>query len=214
MQRRAYLSAVSALALLGGCVGGGPGDSPGAGGGSNQTPTPASSTPTPSPASATPTPTPTASPTATPSLAPIDEPRLAEAVLEAVFEARGSALAHQGSPADTLDEMASYHSERMARERTVAQVIDGETTDDRYEQFDLWCRFPDDVGRLYKHSELELVGAVSTRGVSAEEAADQLVQGWLDDPDSKETLMIENADTVGIGVTIVTGRAYVTMVYC
>lgn len=211
MRRRQYLLSLAVAGFSSGCIATEPAEPESvtvdqAAGTPTMTDTPE---PTPSPS-----PTPTRTPTATPALASIDEEGLGETILDHVFEARGSNLTHQGTLADDLDEMADYHSDRMAQARTVAHVIDDETPTDRYEKFDLWCRFPDDVGRLYEHDELEVVGAVSTRGVTVEEAARRVVRKWLDDSESNETVMIENADYVGIGVTIVPGRAYVTMVYC
>lgn len=212
MRRREYLLSLTAVGSLSGCLGDGSTAAKTSTIIEVEDSTPTES-PTPSP-TPSPTASPTATPTATPSLASIDEEPLGEAILDQVFEARGSTINHQGTLVADLDAMAKYHSDQMAQAREVAHVIDGETPDDRYQEFDLWCRFPNDVGRLYKHRELELVGVVSTRGVTVEDVAKRLARKWLDDPESKETLMIENADHVGIGVTIVPGWAYVTMVYC
>lgn len=216
MHRRTYLLSLLAVGVTAGCTSRPPSSTPTrapSDPGAGSTPT---GTPTPRPTES-PTSDPTTSPTATPeaSLGAIDEPRLEAAVLAAVREARETSVVHEGSLAEKLDAMAASHSDQMARARTVAHVIDGETIDDRYEAHDLSCRFRDDEGdSLLRHEDLEVVGAVSTRGVTAEEAADELVGRWLQDEETGTTLLLLNADHIGIGVTIVTGRAYVTIVYC
>lgn len=202
MRRREYLASLAAVGLTGGCLGMGPG--------STQTPVPDDD-----PSGSEPTPTATPTPTPTPSLAAIDESTLEGAVLDAVVAARGSSLTHQGSLVKKMDEMASYHSDRMATERTVSHVIDGETVEDRFQEFGIHCRIKSEGGgHLIQIDKQELVGSVSTRGVTVEGAAQTLVQGWLDDPDAKGKLQLKNAEYVGIGATIVTGRAYVTVLYC
>ena len=124
-------------------------------------------------------------------------------------------MTSDGALAEKLREVAKYHSERMAETRTVAHVIEGETTADRFDRFDLGCSFQDDGGKyLLPPEDLEIVGSVVTRGITVEEAADRLVQGWNDDPDAAETLRQKNADYIGVGATIVTGRAFVTIVFC
>lgn len=207
MRRRQYLMSLAAVGFTSGCLGGGGANEPttvpeNAGGG----------TPTPSP---TATATPTATQTPEASLAPIDEPSLKTAILEAIFEARGSTLRTEGTLARRLDEMAVYHSDRMAESRTVVQEIDSESTADRFEMFGINCRFRDDDGKyMYQYEDYEIVGSTSTRGVTVEEAANGLVGKWLEDPEASETLLLKNAETIGLGVTIVTGRAFVTLVYC
>jgi len=220
MRRRAYLASLAVAGLVSGCLGGGAASSsptPGPNGNNanakQPTPTPtAEPTPTATPtATATPSPT----PTATASLGEIDEPALGSAILQAVDDARGSSLTHQGSLVAKLDAMAKHHSDEMAAKRTVAYVIDGESTSDRYANYDLNCRFKDNAGdSLLRTDQLEVIGATSTRGVTVQGAAEALVQAWLDDPDSKQRLLRKYATHVGIGVTIVTGKAYVALDYC
>lgn len=210
MRRREYVLSMLAVSSIGGCLGLGQSGTPtpdagqqsgGAGGGS-----------TPSP---TQTATNTATPTPEAALDPIDEPAMRTAIHDAVVAARGSSVSMTGTLSRRLQEMATYHSDRMAEERTVAHEIGGEDTEDRFEQFEINCRFRDNDGTyMYQMVDYEVVGSVSTRGVTVEEAAETLVAQWLEDPDSKETLLLENAETVGIGVTIVIGEAYVTLVYC
>lgn len=206
MRRRDYLASLALVGGLGGCLGSGPASTP--------SPVPVRSTPTAT-RTETPTPDPTPTATATPSIGQIDEPVLKAAIIDAIAAARGASITHEGSLSDSLSEMASYHSDRMARERTVAQEIDGESTSDRYEEYDLDCRFRDNEGTyLYHYEDYEIVGSVSTRGVTPDQAAERLVDGWLENSETAETLLLENASHLGIGVTIVTGRAYVTIVYC
>lgn len=210
MRRREYVLSMLAASALSGCLGQGQSGTPtanldqGSGSGSG------GSAPSPTQtATSTPTPTPEAS------LDPSDEPAFRSAVYDEVLEARGSSVSNTGTVAGKLEEMATYHSEQMAEARTVAHEIDGEGTEERYEEFDVHCRFRDNDGEyLYQMVDYELVGSVSTRAVTVYEAAQRLVAQWLEDPDSKETLLLKNAESVGIGVSIVVGEAYVTLVYC
>lgn len=195
-------------------------------------------TPTPTPAasetgtSATPTPTPTATPTPTPE--PIEpgefnESRIETELYEGLNDERTSRNDPELNLRADLTEMARFHSDNMAEQGFASHGAAGYTTEERYEEFDLGdCRVPDDsntgirrgesletvtktfAGRPYETADNETRISETER-----EVAQRALEKWFADTDERRKLLLQEADAVGVGVTMTEeGAVYVTVNLC
>jgi len=206
------------------------------------TPTP-TRTPSPTPA-ATPTPTVTSTPTATPKPTPttvppreFDRSEIAALVVQFINDRRESEgldpLDGDGkeSVLERLDWMAENHSVAMADADAAAHEIDGRSSVDRYEGYDLYrtCQWASsEAGYQIRadNNELEAVGR-TTAGqryqvgnevrVNGNETAvaRQIVDNWWSSTVYRERLARPNAAQIGVGLQItMSGDVFVTANLC
>lgn len=234
---KALVVVLGAIVLISVAVGGlvgmqvaGDGGDGSTSGAETPTPTPAA-TPTPtSTSTATPTPTPTPTPeaaddptpTPTPTPTPLSESIDAESVeAELVAGINGEVRSDRAALKrhDTLDEMARFHSDNMRDQGYPDHDAAGYSTMDRYEEYEEAdrCRILSDNERSYRTGEeIEVIGRVpADRDTAEEEIADRLIAQWLEDSSATERLRYENADELGVGVTVDDrGYVYATVDLC
>ncbi|WP_255150247.1 CAP domain-containing protein [Halorarius halobius] len=199
-------------------------------------------TPTPTP-TGSPTSTPAAEPaaTATTSATPVETPR--PTVAPSAFDERAierELLAAVNAKRDerdlaplarfaTGDEMARFHSANMADQGYPTHAAGGYTTVDRYERYDLYdrCRVLDDSNTGVRDGQQMEVVAKSVAGrrfqINDEDRlhrnesalASAVVDGWMNQTDSRRTLLLVNAERAGVGVVVADdGGTYVTVDLC
>lgn len=180
-------------------------------------------TPTPT---ATPTATPSATPTSTPTPVPsvdpasIDAADVEQAIVDQINSARDDRGLDALSRSGELREMARFHSDNMAEQQYLSHSAGGFNTEQRYERFDLadQCRFADDTNTGTREDEsIEVYGRVTVgpNGTDATQLADAAVTNWFGDDESETILTYQNANKLGVGVTITeSGQVYLTVDLC
>ena len=121
---------------------------------------------------------------------------------------------------DDLQTIAGDYSHRMADEGFFGhESPDGDTFEDRYDQYGYECEIQDD-GETHLGGENLLRLSVS-RYVDGEYAgknetllAKAIVTEWLNSPDHRETMLDDRWNRHGIGIAMVDGEAYVTHNFC
>lgn len=227
--------AFAAFGLSGGGPDATPTPTPAANATDSPTPTP-TATATPSPttsptATATPTatPTPTATVIATPTPTPVEDADVDTAAVIAAVEAElaayqdnpetdtDEAMSTEGNIAETLSEMATLHSRRMATAGRIAHDIDGVTTEDRYERYSEIrdCRVQNNGGTYtVPYHDMEGIERVDIGDRNASELGNALADALVFDNHAREVLELEDASHLGVGVAIEGRKAYVTIAVC
>lgn len=118
-----------------------------------------------------------------------------------------------------LQEIARYHSEDMAKVDYFAHnAPDGETMEDRYENFNYQCRVS--VGNSRYITGAENIFSITFSGThySEQTIAKKAVDGWMDSEGHRENILKENWKKEGIGVYIEEKdektKVYVTQNFC
>lgn len=144
-----------------------------------------------------------------------DRERLELAIHERVNEARVERGLDPLAFDTDLREIARFHSEDMAERGYFNHTSpDGDTLEDRYDQFGYDCRVPAGTFQ-YKSGGENLFKYQSSASISDEELADQVVEGWLNSPAHRRNLLDEDWRREGIGVaTASDGTIYVTQNFC
>jgi len=175
------------------------------------------------------TPTQTEAPTAIPANE-FDERNISGDVLQYLNENRTEqgldSLTTEGNTADVVGAMAQNHTDRMAEARELAHTIDGVTSEDRYENYNIESTCSFDTTETPSGNELEAI-ARTVAGQRYTEDGEQryneadgdvaraLVDEMLADDDYRERLLQPNAGRVGIGVAITeSGEVYATVNTC
>lgn len=121
-----------------------------------------------------------------------------------------------GRISDQLDRMAHGHSVEMADEPRVSHNIDGNTSVSRYKAAGLYdsCKFESDPGTYTvdaQYNRLEVIGyTVAGRTYDGqfhdteEDVAEAIVSDWFAGT-SRDRLLYENANQLGIGVEVTGG---------
>lgn len=197
------------------------------------TPTPTATdrvTPTPTPTpTATPVPTtptdagPTTTPTPTPRQEPVDTAAVASMTTAHLVDyqddprtARSEALFTDSATAEKLSALARNHSDRMAAHGYVVHRLDGVSTVDRYRRYGLGdCRLVNDnQDHVVDLREQEVVYGIDVAGRSDAELARAIANGLMSRHETRFALSLEGASSMGIGVNVTDGRAYVTVAVC
>lgn len=163
-----------------------------------------------------------------------DETTIAASIAALLNEERAAAgvteLSTTGRTADTLQAMASNHSDAMAAAGEVNHTINGQDSYDRYQANDLesQCQFSESGASLETPTgdRFEAVGS-TVAGQSYLEDGEQrfngnesavasaLVDHWLSTLPYQNRLTLDGADRVGVGVTVTDdGRVYATVNIC
>jgi uncharacterized protein YkwD len=178
---------------------------------------------------ATATATETATETAT-TRTPIPPSRFSRAEIErairaAVNERRADrgldSLSNEGDVGIQLRAMARSHSANLSVEGRVVHTIDGQTSSDRYEAFNLYdqCQFQSSEGNYIvkpdrpEEAQLEALGrtyAGETYTSGGEErfnanetaVAEAIVDQWFETTTYRERLLLDNAERLGVGVEV------------
>lgn len=199
-------------------------------------------------ATATVTGTPTATPTATPrpTVLPseFDDDEIERHIAELINERREAdgldPLRLDGSTSNSVTEMARDHSAAMAEEGEAVHVIDGNTSTDRYHQYELYttCRWRQPGGESFASSDHNGITG-SENGFEAvartiagreyeddgdtffhrdeEAVAEHIVDEWWNStlPPYADRLTLPNARHLGVGVEITQyGEVYATANIC
>ncbi len=129
------------------------------------------------------------------------------------------------SPLDwdpALQEIARYHSGRMATEEFVAHTApDGETLRDRYEKFGYECRIEtssntymagaENIAKTYHHENVIGQGRLTTE----REVAEAIVESWMASAGHRENLLTAEWENEGIGVYLTEeNEVYATQNFC
>lgn len=156
--------------------------------------------------------------------------RIAELLNERRAEAGVTELSTTGRTADTLQSMASNHSDAMAAAGEVTHTIDGADSYDRYQAngLDDQCSFSEAGSSLETptRDRFEAVGS-TVAGQSYLEDGQQrfngnesavataLVDHWLSTLPYENRMTLDGAQRVGVGVTVTDdGRVYATVNIC
>lgn len=129
-----------------------------------------------------------------------------------------------------LTEMANVHSRRMMTKQTVLHNIQGNTTKDRYDAYELSdrCSFPSNNGYSTideARGSIELVSKPISPALyenkeggyngNSTKVAHKTLADWKSDNLQKKKLEFSNADQAGIGVSISEGGGvYITVALC
>lgn len=137
-----------------------------------------------------------------------------------------SQLITEGQIVTRVDAMARSHSIAMADEARVSHSIDGNTSQDRYRQANLFdtCQFQSDPGTYVvdaRYNRLEVIDHVVAGRThegeflaTEEEVARAIVSDWFS-ATSRDRLLYENAKQIGVGVEVTdTGDVYATGNLC
>jgi len=122
-----------------------------------------------------------------------------------------------------LRQVARYHSEDMAENSYFRHTApDGETLEQRYEQFNIDCPGQhiagENIGTGYANAKVAYEGETLEIGTNETRIAKLLVQQWMDSPAHRENIVGSQWVSEGIGVATVdkNGRTklYVTQNFC
>jgi uncharacterized protein YkwD len=182
---------------------------------------------------ATPSPTATATATAspTPTVAPseFNRTKIELAIQERVNAERRNRDLRSLARFDVAVEMARFHSANMATQGYPNHAAGGYTTAERYEKYGIHdrCKLIDDSETgIRSGTALETVQKTAVgRPVDVDgerryfrnetAVANAVVDRWVGDDESREKLLYENANRVGIGVVVTNdGSTYVTLDLC
>lgn len=156
--------------------------------------------------------------------------RLATLVNEERQERNRSSLGTGGKTASRVAAMAVNHSVAMADNGAVAHTVDGVSTRNRYENNDLFerCKFKSPEGSYISQpdEDFELIGSTKagTRyqddgeerfNGDEQSVARALVDGWLEDEENTERLLVRGPTRMGVGVEVTAGgTVYATVAVC
>jgi len=162
-----------------------------------------------------------------------NERNISTTILANVNDARESEgldpLSTSGSTAADVERMAESHSTAMADAGRAGHTIDEVTSADRYEQYDLYdtCQFQrESYIENAEDNDLEVIGKTFAGQQYPEngtqqfnendtEVANALTDNWLSTAPFSDRLTYENADRIGVGVTVTnTGAVYATVNIC
>lgn len=162
-----------------------------------------------------------------------NEANISAAIVADINDAREAEgrtrLSTTGTTARTVQQMASSHSDAMADAGRVRHTLDGVTSADRYRQYDLYntCEFQVEsyienadndalevVGRTYAGQEYPADGTQQFNENDSA-VATALTDDWLSTPLYRDRLLVPNAGSIGVGVTVTsTGVVYTTVNLC
>lgn len=162
-----------------------------------------------------------------------NERNISTAIATNINDARESegvdSLSTTGGTAADVERMADSHSAAMADTGQASHTIDDVTSADRYEQYGLYntCQFQvESYIENAQNNDLEVIGQTyagqqypenGTQRFNENDTAvaDALTEDWLSTSVFHERLTYQNADRIGVGVTVTnTGAVYATVNIC
>ena len=112
-----------------------------------------------------------------------------------------------------IDQIARYHSSDMAeRNYFEHETPEGLDPTDRGNMAGYGCR--KDYGSYYTVGLAKNIFWHGGTWYGAELLADEIMEGWMDSPSHRESIMDPNYDHVGIGVAITSSEGYATQNFC
>lgn len=128
-----------------------------------------------------------------------------------------------------LQQVARYHSENMAEDGFFAHTSpNGETIEDRYQQFGYECRVPtegnryltgaENIAYTYAYADVEMNGGLESNDGNETKIAQMIVTQWMNSEGHRENILTQNWRQEGIGVYITDvdskTRVYATQNFC
>lgn len=138
-------------------------------------------------------------------------------------------LSTSGATAEDVGRMAKSHSDAMADAGRLGHTIDEVSSADRYEQYSLYdtCQFQvENYIENAGNNDLEVIGKTFAGQQYPENGTQQfnendtavanaLTDNWLSTAPFSDRLTYQNADRIGVGVTVTnTGVVYATVNIC
>lgn len=144
---------------------------------------------------------------------PIEEERVEELVVEKINNRRSDRGLRELRSSDRLTGAARDHSEHMHEEDQLAHNLEGSTTGGRLRA--AGCTYgAENVAQSWTRKRVETQDG-TTYLSSAEELAEQLVEGWMNSSGHRKNILDGKLSITGVGISIGgDGKVYATQKFC